>query len=201
MRNVTAAGETRRPTSGRPAARRPTARRRAAGRRARRARRASAPARVVTCAGYALTRPAPASQLHDFAPVGVERLWLGRLEPQHEHRLGVGGPDQSPALGEGHAHAVDRVDGILARRSARAARSAIPNLISSGQSTRISGRGEGLGQVGEQRRPARRPPATRSRAAAPRRRARRRSRSSRRRRTCGRSSRRRAARASPSSWP
>ena len=132
----------------------------------------------------------------------------GRLEAQHQHRLGVGGAHQAPAVGEEHAHAVD-VD----HRSALAGQ--CPRTLVAPPRTssrRGSRRGSPacvtvLGSSAELRRqrPGRR--RRRSRAAGRRRRWRRRSRSSGRRRRCGRSSRRPARRllsfilALISEWP
>ena len=45
--------------------------------------------------------------VQDFPLVFRERSLVRGLEPEHEDRLGVGGADEAPAVGERHADAVD----------------------------------------------------------------------------------------------
>src|SRR4051812_25880836 len=52
----------------------------------------------------------PGEPADDFAPGGVQRLRIRRLEAEHEDRLGIRGTEQSPAPGEGDPDAVNGVD-------------------------------------------------------------------------------------------
>src|ERR1044071_6696333 len=81
--------------------------------------------------------------------VALERSRTGGLEAQDEHGLGVGGPEEAPAVGKGDPHAVDLVDGVAGGEVGRRALHHAELLLVGAIHPHLR-RGEGGGEVREE---------------------------------------------------